>query len=131
MPFTDRELLARIIQCEAGGEGDNGMRAVASVTMNRVNVPNGEYARVSQGGSIGGNASAVACKTPFITIRYPKDNTPQGFNEFDGVGIDTIGTLGSFQGFVICREVHLQAGGGASKAELEQIEAILKEGVIL
>ena len=52
MAYSERELLARIIQCEAGGEGDNGMRAVASVTMNRVNVPNGEYARVSQGGSI-------------------------------------------------------------------------------
>lgn len=23
MPFSDRELLARIVQCEAGGEGDN------------------------------------------------------------------------------------------------------------
>ena len=28
MSFSDRELLARMIQCEAGGEGDNGMRAV-------------------------------------------------------------------------------------------------------
>ena len=46
MACSERELLARIIQCEAGGEGDNGMRAVASVTMNRVNVANGEYARV-------------------------------------------------------------------------------------
>lgn len=52
MAYSDRELLARIVQCEAGGEGDNGMRAVASVTMNRVNVPNGEYARISQGGSV-------------------------------------------------------------------------------
>ena len=46
MAYSDRELLARIIQCEAGGEGDNGMRAVASVTMNRVNTPVGEYAIV-------------------------------------------------------------------------------------
>lgn len=29
-------------------EGDNGMRAVASVVMNRVNTPGGEYARVGQ-----------------------------------------------------------------------------------
>ena len=29
--YSERELLARIIQCEAGGEGDNGMRAVAHV----------------------------------------------------------------------------------------------------
>lgn len=52
MAYSERELLARMVQCEAGGEGDNGMKAVASVIMNRVNVPNGEYARVSQGGSI-------------------------------------------------------------------------------
>lgn len=49
MPLTDRELFARLIQCEAGGEGDNGMRAVASVVMNRVHAPNGEYARIGQG----------------------------------------------------------------------------------
>lgn len=47
--MDDRELLARIIKCEAGGEGDNGMRAVASVVMNRVNVSDGEYQRIGQG----------------------------------------------------------------------------------
>ena len=52
MAYSERELLARIIQCEAGGEGDNGMKAVASVVMNRVNSAEGEYARISQGGSI-------------------------------------------------------------------------------
>ena len=31
MAYSDRELLARLVQCEAGGEGDNGMRAVATV----------------------------------------------------------------------------------------------------
>ena len=38
-----------MIQCEAGGEGDDGMRAVASVVMNRVNAPVGEYARIGKG----------------------------------------------------------------------------------
>ena len=49
MPFSARELLARLIKCEAGGEGDTGMKAVASVVMNRVNVPAGEYLRLDQG----------------------------------------------------------------------------------
>ncbi len=40
-----RELFARMIKCEAGGEGLNGMRAVATVIMNRVRVPYGEYQR--------------------------------------------------------------------------------------
>jgi len=45
MALSEQELLARLIQCEAGGEGDNGMRAVASVVMNRVHINYGEYAR--------------------------------------------------------------------------------------
>ncbi|MBR3837806.1 MAG: cell wall hydrolase [Clostridia bacterium] len=45
MAYSDRELLARLVQCEAGGEGDNGMRAVASVVMNRVQTRVGEYGR--------------------------------------------------------------------------------------
>ena len=52
MPFTTRELFARLIQCEAGGEGDDGMAAVASVVGNRTNIPYGEFARVSQGGDL-------------------------------------------------------------------------------
>lgn len=43
--MNDIELLARIIKCEAGGEGDTGMRAVATVIMNRVRANQGEYGR--------------------------------------------------------------------------------------
>ncbi|PAB60629.1 cell wall hydrolase [Anaeromicrobium sediminis] len=49
MAFSERELLARLIKCEAEGEGENGMKAVATVVMNRVRVPFGEYQRVNQG----------------------------------------------------------------------------------
>jgi len=86
---------------------------------------------VNQGGSITGNAAAVACKTPFLTIRYPKNASPVGFEEFNGIGTDTVATIGSFSGFIKCQEVHLEGGGGISKAEMEQIEAILKEGVLV
>ena len=47
--YSDRELLARLIECEAGGEGREGMMAVAGVVMNRVHVSGGEYSRVGQG----------------------------------------------------------------------------------
>lgn len=73
MPFSDRELLARIIQCEAGGEGDAGMRAVATVVMNRVNAATGEYARVSQGGSIRNiifQKGQFNCATDMISGKY-------------------------------------------------------------
>jgi N-acetylmuramoyl-L-alanine amidase len=44
-----RELFARLIRCEAGGEGEEGMRAVATAVMNRVRVPYGEYRRLGMG----------------------------------------------------------------------------------
>ena len=49
MAYSNRELLARIIRCEAGGEGINGMKAVATTVMNRVRVSFGEYRRICQG----------------------------------------------------------------------------------
>lgn len=49
MPLSTRELFARLLKCEAGGEGDNGMKAVASVIMNRVHVAYGQYLRTGQG----------------------------------------------------------------------------------
>ena len=47
--MDSRELFARLIKCEADGEGVDGMRAVATVVMNRVRVAYGEYHRVCQG----------------------------------------------------------------------------------
>lgn len=44
--YSDVELLARIVECEAEGEGETGMKAVASVVMNRVQVDYGEYGRL-------------------------------------------------------------------------------------
>lgn len=52
MPYDTRELLARLIQCESGGEGEDGMRAVATVVMNRTNITYGEFGRVNEGGNL-------------------------------------------------------------------------------
>lgn len=52
MALDTRELLARLIQCEAGGEGIAGMQAVATVIMNRARAEEGEFSRVSNGGDV-------------------------------------------------------------------------------
>lgn len=49
MPMSTREMFARLIKCEAGGEGEDGMKAVATVLMNRVHVAAGQYLRTTQG----------------------------------------------------------------------------------
>ena len=40
------------IQCEAGGEGEQGMAAVATVVMNRATATEGEFSRVGNGGDV-------------------------------------------------------------------------------
>ena len=52
MSLDTRELFARLIQCEAGGEGTAGMQAVATVIMNRATTTVGEFARVNNGGDV-------------------------------------------------------------------------------
>jgi N-acetylmuramoyl-L-alanine amidase len=77
MAYSERELLARIIQCEAGGEGDTGMKAVATIVINRVNVSDGEYARISQGGSIRNiifQQGQFDCARETIAGRYNSQN---------------------------------------------------------
>lgn len=51
MAYSERELFARLLKCEAGGEGEAGMKAVATVVMNRVHVSGGQYLRTG-GGSL-------------------------------------------------------------------------------
>ena len=77
MAYTDRELLARLIQCEAGGEGEDGMRAVASVIVNRARVPYGEFFRGSQGGdvrSIMEQQGQFVCMRDSVNGRYNPQN---------------------------------------------------------
>jgi N-acetylmuramoyl-L-alanine amidase len=59
------------------GEGDNGMKAVASVIMNRVNVQSGEYFRISQGGNIRNiiyQQGQFDCAIETIAGRYNSQN---------------------------------------------------------
>lgn len=79
MPLSSRELFARLIKCEAGGEGENGMKAVASVIMNRVNVASGQYLRVGQGDlrNIIEEPNEFTC---LLTEVYGKENLQNVYN---------------------------------------------------
>ena len=75
MAFSERELFARLIQCGAGGEGENGMKAVASVVMNRVNITYGEYGRLQKNiRSILNQPGQFDCMRETIGGRYNSQN---------------------------------------------------------
>ena len=74
MAYSDVELLARLIQCEAGGEGDNGMRAVASVVMNRVNITYGEYSRLHTIPEVVFQPGQFVCAMEIVNGEYNPQN---------------------------------------------------------
>ena len=63
MALDTRELFARLIQCEAGGEGEQGMAAVATVVMNRATATEGQFSRIGNGGDVRG------CYNPAGSVR--------------------------------------------------------------
>ncbi len=72
-----RELFARLIKCEAGGEGLDGMRAVATVIMNRANIPYGEFFRVSNGGDVRNiilQSGQFVCASEYVDGQYNPQN---------------------------------------------------------
>lgn len=71
MAIDTRELFARLIKCEAGGEGDDGMKAVATVVMNRARATNGEFSRVSNGGDV---RSIIEQPGQFVCMRTSVGN---------------------------------------------------------
>ena len=74
MAFSDRELLARLVECEAGGEGETGMKAVACVVMNRVQVDYGEYGRLYTVNEVIYQTGQFTCVRETIGGRYNMQN---------------------------------------------------------
>ena len=66
MALDTRELFARLIQCEAGGEGENGMAAVGTEIMNRATVTQGEFSRVNNGGE---GSAVITQPGQFVCMR--------------------------------------------------------------
>jgi N-acetylmuramoyl-L-alanine amidase len=103
MPYSTRELLARLLMCEADGEGETGMQAVASVIVNRTNIPYGEFARISNGGNMRAiiqQAGQFTCMMETVGGAYNAQNiynmTPQDihFNIADwAIANNTLGAV--------------------------------------
>ncbi len=108
-----RELFARLIKCEAGGEGLAGMQAVATVVMNRVHVAYGEYQRICEGDlrRVIEQACQFSCYKTVIDDAYNTQNiwvaTPEAIHYqvadwavnggvYTGVGSDSLWYMNPF-----------------------------------
>ena len=111
----------------AGGLTGGPVRAGAQAVQQGFN---SLQSHVTQGGSIGGNASIVASPYPYVIIKHRTPQTPSNFNKFYGRPTLKTVTLSKEKGFVKVKDINLHNVNLASD-ELNELESILKEGVIL
>lgn len=106
--------------------GGSALPLIASSASSMFNA----HTRVEHSGGFSGNAGAMGGKIPYLIISRSQTAMASEFNKYIGYPSNFTTTLGSCSGFVKVLECHLE-NINATKSELEEIDTILKEGVII
>lgn len=85
---------------------------------------------VSRSGCISGNAGIMGDYQPFIVVTRPINDKPTTYDSNIGQTYNKSARLGTLSGFTVIEEAHIE-GMNATDAEKQEIEQLLKEGVIL
>lgn len=85
---------------------------------------------VQRSGSLGGSAGILSIQKPYVIIERPNVSVPASVQNFVGQTSNITLNLGACHGFTMCEHVHIN-GINATSEEIKEIEALLKEGVIL
>lgn len=111
----------------AGGEFVSNSSGLASSTVNAMNSGKIQYERGSSMSMTGGYLGASYC---YVIITRPKQSLAVDYNKFQGYPSNITSLLSELSGFTAVEQIHLE-NVPATEAELDEIEALLKEGVII
>ena len=104
--------------------------ALAPVAMGAVSGALNAHTRVQHSGGFSGNAGAMGVKKPYLIITRPQTALADNFPAFDGYPANKRTTISACSGFVKCETCHIE-NVPATDAELNEIETLLKEGIII
>ena len=82
-------------------------------------------------GATAGCTGHMSVHRPYIIISRPKQNIPETFAHEYGFRSHISARLGDLHGFTKVEDIHLENMGDITQDELEELESILKSGVIL
>lgn len=88
----------------------------------------GRYGTV---GMLGKNNGFMAPQTAHLVIKRPRVVTPESYGHDIGWPCEVSGTVGSFSGFTVMGEAHMDGVAGATDNEIAEIKALLESGVIV
>ena len=104
--------------------------AGAAVLGGVTNLAFNSHANVERSGSFTGNTGAMGAKIPYLIISRPQTAMAQNFETLSGYPSNTYTKLSACTGFTQVKFVHVE-NLNATDAEKQEIEQLLKEGVIL
>lgn len=90
---------------------------------------NANKTHVSRSGGVSQNAGIMSPQKPYLIISRPVQQTPDQIKRFSGFPAYVTGPLSGFSGFTKVFRVHVDVT--ATEAERDEIERLLKQGVIL
>jgi len=109
-----------------GGSGAAIASGIAGGALNMANA----HPRIEKGGTVAMTAGALDNQTPFIILTRPIQSKPAGFENYKGWPSNITAELGSLSGYTEVEYVHVEVAG-ATDEERNEIERLLKEGVII
>lgn len=88
------------------------------------------HSNVGRSGGFSANAGAMGIKVPYLIIERPQTKVAETFPRLIGYPTNYSIKLGSCSNHVVVKHVHVE-GINATESELEQIESLLKTGVLV
>lgn len=87
--------------------------------------------QISRAGDISGVSGVLDDFVPYLIIHRPKQSLAQNFRNEKGYRSNITAVLGSLTGYTEVEYIHLTGIDGATDTELNEIEDLLKNGVII
>ena len=109
--------------------GSSLLGSTATAVSGAKSLGNLEGNAVSRSGEISGNAGILGDYQPFIVVTRPINDRPATYNSNIGQTYNKSVQLGALSGFTVVDEAHVE-GMSATETEKNEIERLLKEGVI-
>lgn len=132
LPLTgaDKSRMFSVLGAAASGAMIGGVAgAVGGAALATMN--GSAQADIQRSGNFGSNAGAMGVKKPYIVVSRNIGYDSNNYNRYHGFPTNITVSLASCAGYTRVLDCHLTGIEGATDTELEEIESLLKEGVII
>lgn len=132
LPLTgaDKSRMFSVLGAAATGAAAGGVGgAVAGAALSVMN--GSQQADIQRTGNFGANAGAMGVKKPYIVVSRNIGSDANNYSQLHGYPSNKTVKLNTCSGFTRVLDVKLEGLEGATDADKAEIEALLKEGVII